>query len=80
MTCTTIGCTANGGVGGNYGGGGGAGNGPGTGSDVGGNGKQGVIVITYALEDNPFTPVRTLRLFEGFSIKFFSGKIIVYPQ
>ena len=61
--------------GGLYGGGGGGG----SGGNIknGGAGAKGIIVITYT---PAVTPSRTLRLFEGFKIKFVSGKIILHQK
>jgi hypothetical protein len=58
-----------------YGGGGGGGGWrSGTGVTAGGSGAQGIIVITYtAVAPQP----RRLLLFEGSTVKFFNGRIII---
>ena len=69
-----------GGAAGNYGAGGGGG---GYSAGHGGAGANGIIAITYTPSGGGgggTTPSRTMRLFEGYRIKFISGRIILYGK
>jgi hypothetical protein len=71
-----------GGAGANYGGGGGGGGrGLGGGLGPGASGAQGIIVISYTPSvAGAGTPARTIRLFEGFTLKINQGGTFIIQQ